>query len=226
MGKKTAVVIISGGMDSTTLLYDVVASHGPENVYAISFNYGQRHECELIKAKQSCDKLGVKHRVLSLSVLNKVAPSALTRRDWKMPKGHYSQDNMKETIVPNRNMVLLSLAAAFAMGIKAQELYYGAHAGDHTIYPDCRKEFIDSMTQSIKLADWNEVELKAPYWEINKIGILKIGTQLGVDYSLTHTCYDPNEDGDSCGKCGSCTERLEAFELNNLKDPLSYYESI
>jgi 7-cyano-7-deazaguanine synthase len=223
---KKAVVIISGGMDSTTLLYDVVAELGKDNVQAISFNYNQKHKCELEKAKKTCEKLGVNHRVLSLAVLNEVAPSALTRDDWKIPEGHYSDENMKQTVVPNRNMVMLSLAAAFAMGVKAQELYYGAHAGDHTIYPDCRKEFIDSMVQSIKLADWNEVELKAPYWQIDKVGILKIGKELGVDYSLTHTCYNPNKEGKSCGRCGSCTERLEAFEKNGIKDPLEYYDAI
>jgi len=223
---KKAVVIISGGMDSTTLLYDVVASHGSENVQAISFNYNQKHKCELEKAKKTCEKLGVNHKVLSLSVLNEVAPSALTRDDWAVPEGHYSEDSMKQTVVPNRNMVMLSLAAAYAMGVKAQELYYGAHAGDHTIYPDCRKEFIDSMTQSIKLADWNEVKLKAPYWQIDKVGILKIGKELGVDYSLTHTCYNPNKAGESCGKCGSCRERLEAFEKNGIKDPLKYYDAV
>lgn len=225
MGKK-AVVVISGGLDSTTLLYDVVAELGKDNVQAISFNYNQKHKCELEKAKKTCEKLGVNHRVLSLAVLNEVAPSALTRDDWEVPSGHYSDENMKQTVVPNRNMVMLSLAAAYAMGVKAQELYYGAHAGDHTIYPDCRKEFIDSMVQSIKLADWNEVELKAPYWQIDKVGILKIGKELGVDYSLTHTCYNPNKEGESCGKCGSCRERLEAFEKNGIKDPLKYYDAV
>ncbi len=96
----------------------------------------------------------------------------------------------------------------------------------NSIYPDCRPEFIDSMVQSIKLADWNEVELKAPYWNINKIDILKKGLELGVDYSLTHTCYNPNKAGESCGKCGSCRERLEAFEKNGIKDPLKYYDAV
>jgi len=223
---RKAVVIISGGMDSTTLLYDVVAELGKDNVQAISFNYNQKHKCELEKAKKTCEKLGVNHKVLSLAVLNEVAPSALTRDDWEVPSGHYADENMKQTVVPNRNMVMLSLAAAYAMGVKAQELYYGAHAGNHTIYPDCRPEFIDSMIQSIKLADWNEVELKAPYWNINKIDILKKGLELGVDYSLTHTCYNPNKAGESCGKCGSCRERLEAFEKNGIKDPLKYYDAV
>jgi len=165
----------------------------------------------------------VEHQILSLAVLNQVAPSALTRSDWNIPEGHYADENMKQTVVPNRNMVMLSLAAAFAMGKKVQYLYYGAHSGDHAIYPDCRKEFIEAMQHVIKLADWNEVQLLAPYWDIDKGGILKVGTALGVDYSLTHTCYNPNELGESCGNCGSCTERLEAFATNGKIDPLTYY---
>jgi len=218
------VVILSGGMDSTTLLYDIVAEFGKQNVIALSFDYGQKHVHELSKADATCSKLGVENNIFDLAVLNQIAPSALTRKDWKVPEGHYADENMKQTVVPNRNMVLLSLAASFAMAVKADKLYYGAHAGDHDIYPDCRKEFVDAMKHAIKLADWNEVELLAPYWDIDKSGILKRGIKLGVDYSLTHTCYDPNPKGESCGRCGSCTERLEAFFVNSSTDPLSYYE--
>ena len=218
------VIIISGGMDSTTLLYDIVAQFGSENILAVSFDYGQRHKCELKCARKTCAKLGVPYKVLPLWVLNEVAPSALTREDIEVPEGYYADENMKQTVVPNRNMVLLSLAASFAMGVEADKLYYGAHSGDHDIYPDCRKEFVDSMKESIRLADWNEVELLAPYWDINKIDILKKGKKLKVDYSLTHTCYNPNIRGESCGKCGSCTERLEAFAANGVTDPLTYYD--
>jgi len=215
---KKAVVILSGGMDSTTLLYDVI-KQGYE-VSALSFDYGQRHKKELEGAKATCEKLKVKHKVLDLKVLNEVAPSALTRENLEVPEGHYEDENMKQTVVPNRNMVLLSLAASYAIGIGAKKLFYGAHAGDHAIYPDCRKEFVDSMRESIKLADWNEVELDAPYWNIDKGDIAIKGKELRVDYSLTWTCYKGLEK--ACGKCGACQERLEAFEKAGFKDPIEY----
>lgn len=219
MEKERAVIILSGGMDSSTLLYDII-EQGYE-VFAISFNYNQKHKVELEMAKKICKKLNILHKVLDLSVLNEIAPSALTRDDWKVPEGHYADENMKQTVVPNRNMVLLSLAASYAIGIGATKIFYGAHAGDHQIYPDCRKEFIDAMREVFKLCDWQQISLIALYWNINKIDIVKRGIELGVDYSLTHTCYNPKE-GKSCGKCGSCTERLEAFKLNGVKDPIEY----
>ena len=212
------VVILSGGMDSTTLLYDVV-KQGYET-YAVSFDYNQKHKRELEGAKATCDKLGLEHKVLDLGVLNHVAPSALTRDDWDIPEGHYADENMKQTVVPNRNMVMLSLATAYAIGKDANTLFYGAHAGDHDIYPDCRKEFVNSLKNTIKLADWNEVELKAPYLDIDKGDIAIKGKELGVDYSLTWTCYKGKKD--ACGKCGSCVERLEAFDKAGIKDVIKY----
>jgi 7-cyano-7-deazaguanine synthase len=215
-----SIVILSGGMDSTTLTYEVVHNFGNKNVTALSFDYGQRHKKELDCAKLTCKKLNIKHKILSLDVLNQVAPSALTRSNIDVPEGHYAEENMKQTVVPNRNMVMLSLAAAYAMGEGVKYLFYGAHAGDHSIYPDCRKEFVDSMKQSIKLADWNEVELHAPYLTIDKSIIAKLGKVLNVDYSLTWTCYKGLEK--ACGKCGSCVERLEAFDIAEMKDPIEY----
>jgi 7-cyano-7-deazaguanine synthase len=212
------VVILSGGMDSTTLLYDVV-KQGYET-YAVSFDYNQKHKRELDGAKATCEKLGLEHKVLDLGVLNQVAPSALTRDDWDIPEGHYADENMKQTVVPNRNMVMLSLATAYAIGKGAKHLFYGAHAGDHDIYPDCRKEYVEALKETIKLADWKEVELKAPYLDIDKGDIAIKGKELGVDYSLTWTCYKGKDD--ACGKCGSCVERLEAFDKAKIKDPLKY----
>ena len=143
MTKKIAVCILSGGMDSTTLLYDIKKQG--YDVSAISFNYNQKHKKELIVAQETTKKLGIKHKIFNLSLLNDIAPSALTRDDYDVPEGHYEAENMKQTVVPNRNMVMLSLASAYAMNIKAEKLFYGAHAGDHAIYPDCRKEFVESM---------------------------------------------------------------------------------
>ena len=216
--KKKAVVILSGGMDSTTLLYDVVQS-GFET-YALSFNYNQKHKKELDCAKATCKKLGVNHKIVDLSVLNQLAPSALTRDDWEVPEGHYEADNMKETVVPNRNMVLISLAASYAMGIKAERLFYGAHNGDHAIYPDCRKEFAEALRDVVKIADWNITTLDFPYIDFDKGDIAIRGKELNVDYSLTWTCYKGKEK--ACGVCGSCQERLEAFKKADMEDPIKY----
>ena len=219
---KKAVVIISGGMDSTTLLYEIKDKY--DKVYGLSFNYKQRHMKELECAMRTCACLGVEHKIMDLSVLNELAPSSLTRDDWDVPEGHYADENMKETVVPNRNMVMLSLATSFAISKKAHSLYYGAHSGDHDIYPDCRLEFVLSIQRSVELCDWHQLRLKAPYLKMDKGDIVIKGKRLNVDYSLTWTCYKGLDV--SCGKCGSCTERLEAFEKANLKDPLEYDKNI
>lgn len=217
MGKK-AVIILSGGLDSTTLLYDII-SQGYE-VKAISFNYGQKHKKELLGAIKTCKKLNIEHKILNLDVLNQIAPSALTRDDWEIPEGHYEDENMKQTVVPNRNMVMLSLATSYGVAEKVDKLFYGAHAGDHEIYPDCRKEFVDKMADVISICDWHSVSLEAPYWSFTKGDIVRRGIELGVPYEDTWTCYKGLEK--ACGVCGSCQERLEAFSLNKLKDPIEY----
>ena len=149
-----------------------------------------------------------------------MAPSALTRDDWDVPEGHYEEPSMRQTVVPNRNMVMISIAVSHAISIGATEVYYAAHSGDHAIYPDCRKEFIMKLTEAIELCDWNKITLKAPYVNLDKGDIAMRGKELGVDYSLTWTCYKGMEK--ACGKCGSCVERLEAFEKAKMNDPLEY----
>jgi len=198
-----AVVVLSGGMDSTTLLYDV-KNQGYET-YTISFLYGQKHSKELEFAKKTCELLKVPHKIVDISFFADLAPSALTKSSWSVPEGYYTDESMKQTVVPNRNMVFLSLATSYAISLKAQKLFYGAHAGDHPIYPDCRKEI---------------VELEAPYVDLKKEDILKIGLKLGVDYSLTWSCYKGGEK--ACGRCGTCTERIEAFRKIGVKDPIEY----
>jgi 7-cyano-7-deazaguanine synthase len=217
-----SVVLLSGGMDSTTLLYDVCSKRERENVSAVSFNYGQKHVLELECAQKTCRKLGISHKIIDISFFSDIAPSALTSKDKNIPLGNYQEESMKQTVVPNRNMVLLSIAGSYAIGISAKELYYGAHNGDHAIYPDCRSEFVEEMRKVFCLCDWDKLYLQVPYININKIDILKIGTKLKVDYSLTKTCYQSGPL--ACGKCGSCVERLEAFKLNDLVDPVRYEE--
>jgi len=218
--KKKAVIIASGGMDSTTLLYDIL-SQGYE-AYALSVNYGQRHAKELKFIRKTCKKLKLAHKVIDLSVVGKelLSGSALTSKNIAVPEGDYKEANMKLTVVPNRNMILLSLAAGYAISIGAKKIFYGAHAGDHAIYPDCRKEFVEAMRRAVLLADWEPVELEAPYLDLSKADIALKGKELGVDYSLTWSCYKGNDK--ACGKCGTCRERVEAFQKAGMADPLEY----
>lgn len=213
------VIIFSGGMDSGTLLWDLYTIAPWREIHALTFDYGQRHKREIECAKRfikECDN--VTHKVISLDVLNDVAPSCLTRPSMEVPHGAYDGDNMRTTVVPNRNMVMLSLAISYAIGIGAGNVYYGAHTGDHTIYPDCRPEFVDAMNIVSKLCDWSPVEIIAPYLNYTKGQIAELGVSIGVPYELTHTCYEGSYP--PCGKCGSCVERAEAFEYAGVPDPL------
>jgi 7-cyano-7-deazaguanine synthase len=215
---KTVVLILSGGMDSATLLYDLKIQG--YRVHALSFDYGQKHRRELACARTLASLTGTPHKVLDLRALHDVAASALTREDLAIPGGYYQEESMKQTVVPNRNMALLSLAVSWAITLGAQYVAYGAHSGDHTIYPDCRPAFIESMRKAIALCDWNPPELIVPYMNLSKQQILEKGHALGVPYRHTWTCYQGGEK--ACGTCGSCTERLEAFERAGLVDPLEY----
>lgn len=212
-------IILSGGMDSVTLLHDIVKQFGNANVAAVTFNYGQKHRLELNFAKENCEILEVYHKIIEVPALGVVAPSALTS-DIPMPTGEYNCEDMKKTVVPNRNMVLLSFAASFALGVGASYLYYGAHSGDHDIYPDCRPEFVELLKKAFAICDWNPLILDVPYLYHTKGDIVKRGLELGVDYSKTLTCY--NGTIPACGVCGSCDERLKAFAENAEIDPLEY----
>jgi len=213
-----AIVILSGGMDSTTLLYDIKAQG--YDVKAITFDYGQKHNKEVECAKKTCQALEIPITLVEFPILGQLAPSALTSEHIDVPEGSYEDENMKATVVPNRNMVLISLAASYAISEKADVLFYGAHGGDHAIYPDCRTEFVEALAAVIAIADWHKLELVAPYLDMDKGDIAIRGKDLGVDFSLTWTCYKGLEK--ACGKCGSCVERLEAFEKAEMKDPVEY----
>ncbi len=211
-------VIYSGGMDSFTVLHNAIrAGH---QVYALSFNYGQRHVKELICAQNVCQELGIHHKIVDISAINQLIGGSSLTDDIEVPEGHYAADNMKSTVVPNRNMILLSLAVGYAVSLDAQAVYYGAHSGDHFIYPDCRPEFVQKMHDVCQIANYEPVDIISPYLHQTKIEILKDGLKMGLDYSKTWTCYNGREK--ACGKCGSCQERLEAFALNQVTDPLPY----
>jgi 7-cyano-7-deazaguanine synthase len=216
------IIILSGGMDSTTLLYRIIAEK--KEVYALSFNYGQKHSKELLVAHQTTEKLHIPHKVLNLSLLQQsgiFGDSSLTS-DVPVPEGYYTDESMKSTVVPNRNMLMLSIAIAYAISIRAEAVYYGAHAGDHAIYPDCRPTFVEKMQEVAKYCHYYPIDIRVPYLNQTKGDIVADGMKLGVDYSLTWTCYKGGER--SCGKCGSCQERLEAFAQNGIKDPLEYIQ--
>ncbi|WP_337840325.1 7-cyano-7-deazaguanine synthase QueC [Rheinheimera sp.] len=212
------VVIYSGGMDSFTVLHKAIAD-GHE-VHALSFNYGQRHVKELDCARQVCQELGLSHKVVDISAINQLLAGSSLTDNIDVPEGHYAADNMKSTVVPNRNMILLSLAVGYAVSLNARAVYYGAHSGDHFIYPDCRPEFVLKMHEVCQIANYEPVDIVSPYLNGNKIDILRDGLAMGLDYSKTWTCY--NGRAKACGKCGSCQERLEAFALNHVQDPLVY----
>lgn len=214
------VVIYSGGMDSFTILNKAVAAG--HDVLAVSFNYGQRHNKELAFAEGVCTELNIEHNIIDITAIQSLMSnsSLMAASKEAIPEGHYEADNMKSTVVPNRNMILISLAIAYAVNEQATEVWYGAHSGDHTIYPDCRPEFVEAMAKASLLANFEPVAVVAPYLNSNKINILRDGLAMGLDYGKTWTCYNGREK--ACGKCGSCVERLEAFELNKAIDPLIY----
>ena len=215
----TTVVIYSGGMDSFTVLHRALREG--LIVHALSFDYGQRHARELDTARQVCSSLGVPHQVVDIRAIHGLIDnSALTNPEADMPNGDYATDNLRNTVVPNRNMILLSLAIAKAVNIGAGRVDYGAHGGDHILYPDCRPEFVEAMNHVAGIANFEPVKLHAPYLASNKAEILREGLAMGLDYRHTWTCYEGREL--ACGVCGSCRERLAAFSANNVTDPLAY----
>ncbi|MHB0774135.1 7-cyano-7-deazaguanine synthase QueC [Halomonas sp. WWR20] len=214
-----AVVIYSGGMDSFTVLHRAIAE-GFE-IHALSFDYGQRHARELDVARHVCQQLGIAHQVVDIRAIHGlIGNSALTDTRRAMPSGDYNDSNLTATVVPNRNMILLSLAIAQAVNIGAPVVFYGAHGGDHALYPDCRPEFVERMNEVAAIANFEAVEIRAPYLHSHKADILADGLALHLDYAQTWTCY--LGEAEACGECGSCRERLAAFAAHGLSDPLPY----
>lgn len=215
------VLIYSGGLDSTVLLYHLhKAGHA---VNALSVNYGQRHRCELEQAERICHLVNVPHKVADISAIQPLlAGSSLTSLEIDVTEGHYTEESMKSTVVPNRNMILLSIATGYALSTGADQVAYAAHSGDHAIYPDCRNEFADAMAEAIRLCDWKTVELIRPFVDWTKADIVRRGAELGVPFEKTWSCYKGNSV--HCGRCGTCIERREAFDLATLEDPTTYAE--
>ena len=216
--KEKAVVVVSGWLDSTTLLYKIIDEwYEP---YVLSFNYGQKHSKELECAKKTCEKLWCNHKIVDISFLKDLLESSLLNEDEEVPEGDYREENMKSTVVPSRNLIFSSIAIGYGQSIWAKIVALWVHGGDHTIYPDCREEFINKLNEVAKISDRHYIELYCPFVDISKTDVVKIWKDLWVDFSLTWSCYKWGEK--PCWKCGTCTERLEAFRENGLEDVLDY----
>ena len=214
-----AVVLFSGGLDSTVLVQQLI--HDQASVRLLSINYGQRHKKELSHSSRIATSMNLPHRILDLPDLAELlSGSSLTDSSVELPEGHYAEESMKSTVVPNRNMILLALAAGYALSIDFDTVAYAAHAGDHTIYPDCRPVFADAMQNALQLADWKDLRLHRPFVNLTKAELVRIGAKLGAPLHLTWSCYAGEES--HCGKCGTCVERKEAFEVAKITDPTEY----
>jgi 7-cyano-7-deazaguanine synthase len=215
-----AVCIVSGGMDSVTMAY-YLSFEGYE-VHALSFDYGQKHKKELDYARASMVGVVTRHDVIDLSPLGKLLSGSALTDDIEIPDGHYADDNMKITVVPNRNAIMLSIAYGVAVARGAQAVGIGVHAGDHFIYPDCRPEFINLFgeMQNKAIEGYGTVKLLTPFINKTKSDIVTIGTSIGVPFNKTWSCYKGQEI--HCGTCGTCQERKEAFRLAGIQDPTQY----
>lgn len=214
---KESVIILSGGMDSTTMLYEM-----KDNIsLAITFDYGSNHAKKEIEcAKYHCKKLGIEHLIIPLDFIHQYFKSSLLEGANAIPEGHYEDSNMKSTVVPFRNGIMLSIACGIAESRNLTHVLIANHSGDHAIYPDCRATFINSMSEAMSYGTYNHVKILAPYTGISKADIAKRGFMLGVDFTKTWSCYKGGNI--HCGKCGTCVERKEAFELANIEDPTKY----
>lgn len=221
-----AVVVVSGGMDSVTALYRTckLTSNASNDIRMISFDYGQKHKKELEYATWHAEELNLKHNIVDLTSISALLTSSALVGDQPVPEGHYADETMKATVVPNRNMMMLSIATAVAVDDGATFVVAGMHAGDHPIYPDCRPEFIDLMNETVRVAtqDFSTVGFRiwTPFINLSKAEIVLEGKRLGVRYERTWSCYKGYHL--HCGKCGTCVERKEAFQLAGVVDPTTY----
>jgi 7-cyano-7-deazaguanine synthase len=214
-----AVVLCSGGMDSVTALHWAAREHAV--LAAVSFDYGAKHNHrEIPYAHEHAAQLGFRHEVVSLPFVNQLFASDLLASGGEIPEGHYEAANMKQTVVPFRNAIMLSIATGFAESIGAEGLVIAAHGGDHAIYPDCREDFMRAMSDTMRLGTYAQIQLLRPFIALTKGEIAATGARLGVDFARTWSCYK----GGSvhCGKCGTCVERREAFAIAGLEDPTVY----
>lgn len=217
MTTKDSVIIYSGGLDSTTLLYD----EQPRIALAVTFSYGNNHaQRETNCARHHCALLGIEHLLIDLDFMHRYFASSLLSGADAIPSGNYDEANMKSTVVPFRNGIMLAVACGLAESRGLKRVLIANHGGDHAIYPDCRAGFIEAMGQAMKNGTYDGVQLDAPYTHLTKADIVRRGAALGVDYAKTYSCYRGG--ATHCGTCGTCTERREAFRLAGLPDPTEY----
>jgi len=216
------LAVVSGGMDSITMLHFLHRTYA--DVAVLSFDYGQRHRRELDCASFHARLLALPHRVANLPLSGWMPGSSLTDPNVPTPHGHYAEENMRQTVVPGRNGMMLAIAWGIAAANRAQSIATAVHAGDHHIYPDCRPDFIHGLEHALKLGTRGHaapnMRIETPFLHMTKVEIVRLGLTLGVDYANTWTCY---EGGDAaCGRCGSCQERLAAFHELGVPDPAEY----
>lgn len=207
------IILYSGGLDSTTALY----KYANQIKLAVSFSYGSKHNGKEIEhAINNCKKLNIKHQIIDIDFNKLGFISNLLNNGGCIPNGHYEDDNMKKTVVPFRNGIMLSIVAGIAESLNYNKILISNHAGDHAIYPDCRQNFINNMNNAIKYGTYNGIEIFAPFTNISKRDIALIGKKLNINYSLSYSCY--NGEDIHCGTCGTCTERKEALRgFDNTK---------
>ncbi|MEF2642459.1 MAG: 7-cyano-7-deazaguanine synthase QueC [Paramuribaculum sp.] len=210
--EKDALIVLSGGMDSTTMLYDYKDSIA----LAVNFNYGSNHNArEAACARENCRRLGIELEEIDLGFIGDYFESSLLGGADMIPEGHYEDATMRSTVVPFRNGIMLSVAAGLAESRGLRAVMLANHFGDHAIYPDCREGFVNAMASAIAEGTYEHIELRAPYTKMTKADICRRGVALGVDYSLTYSCYKGGEK--HCGRCGTCIERREAMIAAGLE---------
>lgn len=215
--KKDSIIVLSGGMDSVTLLWQELH----RIALAVTFDYGANHNAREIKcAHMQCEKAGIEHIVIPLQFMGEYFRSSLLEGADAIPEGHYEDENMKSTVVPFRNGIMLSIACGLAESRGLKHVMIANHGGDHAIYPDCRQGFVDAMGRAMSEGTYDGVDIIAPFTNITKGDIAAIGKRLGVDYSLTYSCYKGGER--HCGCCGTCVERREAMAAAGIDDPTIY----
>lgn len=215
--EKDSVIILSGGMDSVTLLH-----YRKERIaLAVSFDYGSNHNVREIEcARRQCENLGIEHLVIPLDFMGIYFRSSLLEGANSIPEGHYADENMKSTVVPFRNGIMLSVACGLAESRGLRHVMMANHGGDHAIYPDCRPEFVTSMSDAMRNGTYEGVDILAEFTNITKSDIARLGKKLGVDYSMTYSCYKGG--AKHCGRCGTCIERKEAMREAGIDDPTVY----
>lgn len=215
--RKDALMVLSGGMDSTTMLHEYAA----DIALAVTFHYGSNHnEREAACARLHCSMLGIELIEINLAFMARYFESSLLSGADAIPDGHYTDDNMKSTVVPFRNGIMLAIAAGLAESRGLRAVMLANHSGDHAIYPDCRPGFVKSFAQAIAEGTYEHIELRAPYTNLTKGQIAARGARLGIDYSTTYSCYRGAEK--HCGRCGTCVERREALAEAGITDTTPY----